>query len=394
MQEFRHGFLCLPRLFRADSWHFRRLSSTVVAWFWSGILLTAGWTGWNGTILLAAPTAEMAAKTPPVTASDTIDSTEIYAPPSVNELKTKVFAWIGRHQSVASPAMKAVAPLWEFQKKPDPEQLFDVLMRTFYLVDPETRELVDHCRDWAYSPALLHVQLPSKSRNPDEPLLTNNVRYFLARHLTLLTAYNDALPIFESIQLKDVVDPAGCLFHRAVCEHHLLMKQQGLKTLNLLLNQTQDVPLRYQKLAELMKTDLEGVEEKTLGEVARQMKDVQRRLSLQQTGKGVQQVEDKIIATLDELIKKMEDQQNQSSSSSGGGSSGGSQSNPAGDSYLGGVPAPGLTDPKKMGAQDRWGDLPPKAKEAAKNMLDQQFPAHYRQAVEEYLKKLAERPAP
>jgi len=327
-------------------------------------------------------------------ASPHMPSTEVLAPPSVADLKAAVLSWIQRHQLEKSPVMDAIASSWEFEHKPSPEQLFDVLMRTFYLADNDTRVLVDACRNWMYSPTLLHLQLPSTSRNHNEPLLTNNVRYFLARHLTLLTAYQDALPIFDTIDPKSVVDPAGYLFHRAVCEHHLLMKQQGLKTLQMLMNQTQDVPTRYRKLAELMEADLQGVEEKTLGEVARQMKDVQRRLSLHQADEGVQEVEEKIIATLDELIKKMEDQQKQNSSSAGGGGSAGAPSNPAGDSYLGGMKAPGETDQKHIGHKDHWGDLPPKAREAAKNMLDQQFPAHYRQAVEEYLKKLAERPAP
>lgn len=354
--------------------------------FTSSVFLGTGLFCLTGSIAIAAPA--------PQHVPQTISSTDVYAAPSAADLKVAVFAWIQQQNLVDSPVMDAIAPSWQFEDKPSPEVLFDTLMRTFYLADDQTRALVDSCRNWKYSPALLQVQLPSSARDREEPLLTHNVRYFLARHLTLLTAYNDALAIFDSINPKYVVDPAGCLFHRAVCEHHLLMKEQGLKTLQLLQNQTQDVPTRYRKLAELMEPDLQEVQEKTLGEVARQMKDVERRLSLQQTDAGVQEVEEKIIATLDELIKKMEDQQKQSSSSAGGGGAGGAPSNPAGDSYLGGIKGPGQTDKKEIGHKDHWGDLPPKAREAAKNMLDQQFPAHYRQAVEEYLKKLAERPAP
>lgn len=327
-------------------------------------------------------------------ATPAVASSEVYAAPSAAELNSQLQQWLQKRDLVNTPIVDAVAPLWEFEGKPSPETLFDALMRTFYLADNDTRKLVDSCRKWSYSPTLLQVQLPSASRDRDEGLLTSNVRYFLARHLTLLSAYNDAIGIFDTIDLKKVVDPAGCLFHRAVCEHHLLMKDQGLKTLHLLLQQTQNVPVRYRKLAELMETDLQGVETKTLGEVARQMKDVQRRLSLQQTDEGVQQVEEKIIATLDELIKKMEDQQKQNSASGGAASAGAPPTNPADQSYVGGVKGPGETDKKEIGHKDRWGDLPPKTREEAKNMLDQQFPAHYRQAVEEYLKKLAERPAP
>jgi hypothetical protein len=241
----------------------------------------------------------------------------------------------------------------------------------------------------------LQLSLPAPERDRDEPLLAHNVRYFLARHLTLLTAYGEALSIFQQIDPHYVVDPAGCLFHRAVCEHHLLMKEPGLKTLRILLNQTEAVPTRYRKLGELMQRDLEEVHAKTLGEVARQMKDVERRLNLEQTDEGTQKVEEKILATLDELIKKLEDQQKNSSSSSAGSQSPSqAPTNPANESYIGGVKGEGLTDKRDAGHKDHWGDLPPKAREAAKNMLDQQFPAHYRQAVEEYLKKLADRPAP
>ncbi len=277
---------------------------------------------------------------------------DVYAPPSPAALKAQVQEWIEQQGLAHTPIVDAIAPSWEFEQSPSVEMLFDTLLRTFYLADDATRKLVDSCRSWNYSAELLQVQLPDAARDRQEPLLTNNVRYFLARHLTLLTAYNDALKVFEQIDPHYVVDPAGCLFHRAVCEQHLLLKEQGQKTLNLLLNQTQDVPLRYRKLAELMQDDLQGVQEKSLGEVARQMKDVERRLNLEQTDNGVQQVEEKIIATLDELIKQMEDQQNQSSSSAGGQSSSQPPTKPADQSYVGGI------------------------------------------KVEEYLKKLADRPAP
>lgn len=322
---------------------------------------------------------------------------EVLAPPSLSDLRASVFEWIEERAPQQPQLAETIAPAWEFEDRPSPEQLFETLMRTFYLADPETRQLVDACRQWNYAPQLLNAKLPDSARERSEPLLTHNVRYYLARHFTLLTAYNDALKVFEQTDPKHVVDPAGYLFHRAVCEQHLLMKEQGLKTLSALRNQTESVPMRYRKLAELMQADLEQVEEKTLGEVARQMRDVERRLNLNQTDTDVQKVEEKIIATLDELIKKMEDQQQQqqSSSASGGGSSSGQppqqqqQEAPNG----GTMPAGPLSQPQG-GSQDHWGDLPPKAKEAAKNMLESDFPAHYRAAVEEYLKKLAERPAP
>jgi len=358
-------------------------------------------------VLVLALLVEFAAAAPQIPRAETspkpakqkgIAPGEVLAPPSAEDLKASVFQWLEQRNAEQPQLVEAVTPFWQFEGKPAPEQLFEALMRTFYLADAETRQTVDACRHWNYSSDLLGAVVPGEQREEQEPLLTHNVRYYLARHFTLLTAYNDALKIFEVTDPKYVVDPAGYLFHRAVCEQHLLLKEQGLKTLSALQNQTESVPMRYRKLAELMQADLEQVQEKSLGEVARQMKDVERRLSLKQTDTGVQQVEEKIIATLDELIKKMEEQQQQqqSSSSSGGGSSSGQppQQQQKEASSGGEMPSANLSQAQGKGGQDNWGDLPPKAKEAAKNMLESDFPAHYRAAVEEYLKKLAERPAP
>jgi hypothetical protein len=319
---------------------------------------------------------------------------QVYAPPSREELKRDVLAWIEQRELQETPVLDAIEPLWEFKGDPSAEDLFDALMRTFYLADDEVRQLVDGCRVWNFTPSLLQLQLPDPSRDELEPLLTHNVRYFLARHFAMLTAYDEAVEIFEQIDPAYVVDPAGLFFYRSVCEHHLLKREPGLASLNLLLEQTQDVPVRYRMLAELMQQDLQEVKEKSLGEVSRQMRDVQRQLNLGKAGKTVQIVEDQIIETLDDLIKQLEDQQQQQQAAAGGGGQQSRPGDPADESYLGGIQGEGLTDKKEIGSKDNWGDLPPKAREAAKNMLDRQFPSHYRQAVEEYLKKLADRPAP
>ncbi len=321
---------------------------------------------------------------------------DVYSAPAASELHEEVLIWIEQKGLANSPIMDAIEPYWTFDAEdpdyqPTAAELFTALIRTFYLADDEVRALVDQCHSFAYSPALLELSV--LDRNGAEPLLTHNVRYFLARHLSLLTAYEESHRMFEQVDLRHVVDPGSCLFHKAVCEHHLLLKEPGLDTLTKLLDQTENLSLRHRTLGELMRTDLQELKEKSLGEVARQMKDVERQLELGRTGGTVQIVENNILETLDELIKKMEEQQQQQQSSSSGAA------NPrpdkgAEESYLGGIKGEGLTDKKNIGRKDNWGDLPPKAQEAAKNMLDRQFPAHYRQAVEEYLKKLAERPAP
>lgn len=319
-------------------------------------------------------------------------SDDVYAAPTLTELKLSVAAWLEREGLGQSPAVDAIGPFWEFESEPTAEQLFNALLQSFSLVDDDVRALVDQCREFEYRPDLVDLDLPSTKRTAEVPLLGHNVRYFVARHLSLLTAYNEAVQLFHEIDPNYIVDPAGYFFYRSVCEHHLLMRDDGLQTLETLLNRTENVPLRYRKLGELMLTDLQDVPEKSLAEVARQMKDVERQLKLNRTDEDVQEVERKIVETLDELIQQLEQQQQQmQAAASGSGSS--APQNAAQDTYLGGIRGEGLTDKKDIGNKDNWGDLPPKAREAAKNLLDRQFPAHYRQAVEEYLKKLADRPA-
>lgn len=323
-----------------------------------------------------------------------VDAAEdVYAAPSVSELREAIDDWLAYKGLSQSPVGEAIEPFWQFENTPSQEDLFDALMRTFYLADDDIRSLVDRCREIKFGTEIASLKIPSTERTSKEPWLGHNVRYFVARHLSVLTAYNEAVELFQEIDPNYIVDPAGYFFHRSVCEHHLLMKDAGLESLNALLNRTESIPVRYQTLGELMEEDLRSVKTKSLGEVARQMRDVERRLNLNRTDEDVQEVEKKIIETLDELIKKLEDQQQQAQS--GGGGSGSSAPNQgAQDTYLGGIQGEGLTDKKEMGKKDNWGDLPPKSREAAKNMLERQFPSHYRQAVEEYLKKLADRPAP
>ncbi|MEX0587124.1 MAG: hypothetical protein WD176_10800, partial [Pirellulales bacterium] len=156
------------------------------------------------------------------------------------------------------------------------------------------------------------------------------------------------------------------------------------------------VPVRYATVAGLMQADLEALQENSLSEVARQMRDVERRLTLGRAGQQVQRVEERIVTTLDAIIEKIEQQQ-------GGGGGGGGQSQgeqspnqpPTGakDSYVGGIKGKGEVDPEKLGHKDGWGDLPDKTQAAAKELINQQFPFHYRQAVEEYLKRIAQRAA-
>lgn len=320
----------------------------------------------------------------------------VYAPMSVEEARSQTLAWLEQRPDVDDELRQAVEKLWQFDSPmPSVRQRVDAVMQAFYLADEGVRQLVDTTLDRPVPTIAQSFEVLTASS--DSAFFDQNVRFFYARYLAVGHSYEPALVLLDDIDPAELVDPASCLFYKAVCQHSLLLKEAGLDTITQLLEHTENVPTRYRSLASLMQADLELVEEKSLGEVARQMKDVRRRLSLGHGGPRVQGVEEKIVATLDELIEKMESQQGGASSQGGGSGQGqqqGGQGSPMDDSRIAGQKGPGDVDPKDLGDNDHWGGLPDKAEADAKNLINRQFPAHYRQAVEEYLKKLAERKAP
>jgi tetratricopeptide (TPR) repeat protein len=310
------------------------------------------------------------------------------APPSADLVRTRTLEWVAQRVGADKSQLEEIGKLWtQPDEPPSSESLFDLTVQTFALVDKTTRIFVDAC-------GLQHAPLlPPEARLLEQadagPYYLANMSLFYGRYLAHRQMFEEALEVLEKANLSDVVDPASLLFFKAVCQHHLLQKTEGLATIEQLLKNIEGVPVRYSTVAALMQYDLESLRDQSLDEVARKMTDVERRLELGRTGEKVQKKEDEIIVTLDELIKKIEEQ-------SGGGGGAGGQSNrsnsPANDSVIKGSTAPGKVDPKKFKNAAEWGDLPPKARAKAKDQIAREFPAHYRDAIDEYTRKAANRP--
>lgn len=317
----------------------------------------------------------------------------VYSPLTVPQCRDQVRSWLQKRAVPTDRATNIVeSTVGGLPDSAPVATRFEAVIAAFAAADGETRDIVAAITSIN---DLSTIDTVAFATHLDEPFYLNNLRLLYARVLSSWNRYDEALEVYSEIDPQYVIDPAGALFHRAVCETALLQKDAALTTLDRLLHDTEQTPTRYVTLAELMQADLEKLEEKSLDEVARQMDDIRRRLHLGHAGQKVQRVEEKVISTLDELIKKLEQQQ-------GGGGGGGGTQQPNGsppkaadDSYLGeGKEGEGEVDPKNAGHKDGWGNLPEKAQAAAKNMLDQKYPAHYRQAIEKYLKKIAEREAP
>ncbi|HVX10626.1 MAG TPA: hypothetical protein VHC22_05560 [Pirellulales bacterium] len=305
-------------------------------------------------------------------------------PRTVDEIRQQALDWVAAQQA-DDTARQAAEAFW--QDGAVSADVLDRLVKTFSAVDERAAALSALCsksrpagplapQEW-----LKGDQLPAFERD--------NLRLFYGRWLAQERLYDEALIQLDRLQPAAVVDPATLLFYQAVVYHRLLNKQEGLKIIASLLDKVEQVPNRYRAVAALMKNDLEGLKEESLDHISRQMDDVRRRLALGRAGKKVRQVEDDVIAALDKLIKEMEDrqQQQQSQSPSGGAMPQPSQAMP--DSRIARMQGAGEVDRRRIGNTSGWGDLPPKQREEALQQIGKDFPPHYRDAIEQYFRKLA-----
>lgn len=338
-----------------------------------------------------APVAEAETAQPTATQPKT---TELYAAPDFEDVRARTVEWVAARGLTDAALIDRIGQLWAVGEDDvtDARLALDKVVQTFALADPQTKKFLDACA--LIQPPLLPPEADVLDKSDPGDFYTANLRLHYARYLVQRKMYDEALEQFEQIDPKATVDPATCLFYRAVCEHELLRKEAGLATIEKLLKNTENVPVTYSTVATLMQHDLEALNEKTLDSIARQMRDSERRLELARSGPRVQKVQDEIIAELDELIKKLEEQGGGGGGGDGSGNNPSNQSNsPANDSRVKGSTAPGEVDEKKFKNEGGWGNLPEKEQARAKNLIGREFPSHYRQAVEEYFKKLANRRA-
>lgn len=312
-----------------------------------------------------------------------------WQPPRAEEVRAKVFAWLdGR--SVPADMRAKIDELWAV----DLNSLsgMDLLLRvvlSYGFADGQAAELVKLC----LAPRI-HLVPPSFPWLKDpktDSYMAANLQLLYGRWLVHEMLYDEALEILGDLKPEDVADPASLLFYQSVAYYFLLHQEEGLQRLEALLREPERCPRRYVALATLMQEDLKNLREETLDHIARRMKDVERRLGLHRAGPKVRQIEDKIVEDLDKIIKRLEEQQ----PPPGGGSSSGSgrtirSTSPAPDSRIIGGKGPGEVEKREIGAGSGWGNLPPKEREEVLQQIGRDFPAQYRDKIEQYFRKLAE----
>ena len=318
-------------------------------------------------------------------------ASEMFAPPRSAEVRSKVVAWLA-DQHATDEQREQINDIWSnLEESVAPERMLDLVVRSFSIVDPGTRQLVQDCV--AIYPHALAPVATSVLKPIHQPFFLANISLYYGRNLVERRLFDEAWDVLKSIDAVQVVDPASLFFFQAVSAQGMLELKPALEAIDQLLKNTERVPVRYSATAVLMQADLQSLQEKSLGEIARLMADSERRLDLGRAGEKVQGVQERIVANLDEIIKKIEQQQ---SGGGGGSGEGGNNNNPANgadDSSVKGEEGPGDSDKKRFSNKGSWGNLPEKDLAKAKNDLNKNFPSHYEQAIEKYTRKLAGRAA-
>lgn len=225
--------------------------------------------------------------------------------------------------------------------------------------------------------------------------LKADMQLWVCRSLVQNALYDEAIDRLEKLPLESVSDPGTLLFNLAVCQHHLLRKEDCLQTLQKLLERELDLPTRYAVTARLMEADIKPLEEDSLDEVSRIMNDVERRLTLGRTGKVVQDKQQAIVDKLDKSIDKFEQQlkeqqqQQKQQQQQQQKQNGQSPNSPPTNLQIAEVKGEGEVDAKDLGNGSGWGNLPPAQRQEALQNMTKDLPSHYRDVIEAYFKRLA-----
>jgi hypothetical protein len=319
--------------------------------------------------------------------------------PDAAEVQKQAEAWLKSAGKTDAASLAKVKTIWASDRP-----LLDKVSSVLALGDADAAKLLAEARN-VDAPAPITV--PALLKDAKKPaFFRTNLTLAYGKALAMRKVYEEALDSFALVKPEDAVDPSAYFFHKAVCEHALMLKEKADASIDRLLVDVTDAPERHRMVAALMHFDMLTWQDKDLGWIARKMENIQRRLDLKRGGKNTQKQQKEVLVRLDEMIKEIESKQK-----SGGGSGenggncppGGQQpgadapgtdksSNPQKDTQGGSASGKGDVDPKKVKElAEVWGKLPEKERAQALRELTRTMPAKDRAVIEAYFKELQKR---
>jgi hypothetical protein len=270
-----------------------------------------------------AVTAALVGAGPAAYADDKTDGVSFGALRSANTdaVKAKALTWLKTATNNDAAKIRDGEAIWNREDR----SVLDNLADTFGLANAEARDLLAQVRDVKQPPP---VGIPEILKDAKaDPFFRANLGLAVARLLSNNRVHEEALLILKSITADQTIDPASYLFHRAVCEHAMLKRDDAGESIARLIQDAVDSPERYRTVGALMLLDMQTWK-KDLGNVARLMDNSERRLDVGRGGPETQKIQKEVIARLDELIKELENK----AKSKGGGGGGGGGGDPNGGS--------------------------------------------------------------
>jgi hypothetical protein len=312
---------------------------------------------------------------------------------TADEARAQALDWLQAAGKTDAAARQAFDAIWKTDRS-----LLDKVAATLALGDAEAARLLDEARD---PDGAAPTAVPAAIRDAKRPAFYRaNLALAYAKALASRRVYEEALESLRAVKPEDVVDPASYLFHKAVAEHALMMKDQAADSIDRLLVDVPESPERYRMVAALMNLDMLTWQDKDLGWISRKMGVIKDRLDISRGGKKTQKMQKEVLVRLDEMIKEMENKQKGCCQCNGGGCPNGApkdgppgnniqSSSPQQDSYGGNGGGRGEVDPKKVKEiAEIWGKLPEKERAKAMVELTRGMPPKYREAIETYFKQL------
>ena len=154
------------------------------------------------------------------------------------------------------------------------------------------------------------IQQLAKLAESDNPYLAAESAYYLGRTLMSRQRNEEALPIFVRLQ-DDFFDYSlrigEAIFYQGLCESITLRRDAASISLNDFVDLYPDAPQRLLDEANDIIDRIENVLDGSIEDVADHMDFATNKLELVDSGESTQEVQDDIVAMLDELIKQAED---------------------------------------------------------------------------------------
>jgi hypothetical protein len=295
--------------------------------------------------------------------------------------REQAWAWL-RGQGKSDDAIrKQFDAIWADASRSVCDRIADSLA----LGDADAARLLKEARD---TEAVPPTEVPAFLKDARRPVFFRaNFTLAYARALANREVYEEALAALRLVRPGDVADPAAYHFHRAVAEHGLGLKRDAARSLAAVRDDVEDVPLRYQRLADLMEQEMGTWRNRDLGDAARRMKNSSRRLGLGRADGKTQKIQHQAAAILDDIIRQMERELPVTPTPGGGGPTvipppeGGGGNGPDGPGIVPDMQLPRLAQ--------QWGKLPDRERAQAMQGLIRGLPPEYREVIERYFRELA-----